>query len=300
MWGRPSTQGVTYGARAVVTGAGSGIGRAIATELAARGSEVVCSDISLERAEETASILRSRGGTAHAVQCDVSSRGQVEELAVTSQLVLAGPISLVVNNAGVGSGGKVIGELGFDDWTRAININLWGPIHGCEIFTPILRDTGRGGIINVASAAAFGSAPFLAPYCVSKSAVLALSEVLAAELSDTDINVSVLCPTFVKTNIAKDPHVDQSSARLAQRLIDAIGTSPESIARTVLDAHDSGNLYILPQIDAKVLWALKRFVPRTYGRGQALLYRVSNSPAFKHEAESPTPSATKASSLRVH
>ncbi len=112
-----------------------------------------------------------------------------------------GPPTLVINNAGVGAGGTAIGDTDIDDWNWVLGVNLWGPIHGCHVFAPLLREAGYGGIINVASAAAFGAAPGMAAYNVSKAGVLSLSETLAAELSGTGVHVTVLCPTFVKTNI---------------------------------------------------------------------------------------------------
>ena len=117
----------------------------------------------------------------------------------------------MINNAGVGAGGAAIGDAPLDDWVWTLGINLWGPIHGCHVFTPILREAGPShaprGIINVASAAAFGAAPGMAAYNVSKAGVLSLSETLAAELSGTAVKVTVLCPTFVKTNIVESGRI---------------------------------------------------------------------------------------------
>lgn len=130
------------------------------------------------------------------------------------------------------------------------------------------------GLINVASAASFGSAPRMAAYNVSKAGVLALSETLAAELSGTGVTVTVLCPTFVKTNIVDNPRIEESAAALAANLMTWTGVSPEYVARTTLDAQDRGQLYVLPQIDAKVLWRVKRLVPATFTRAMGLAQRV--------------------------
>ena len=207
---------LSHNARAVVTGAGSGIGRAFSLELARRGGEVICADISLERAKDTVALIDEIGGTAHAVKCDVSIREQVQDLALFAELELAGPLSLVINNAGVGIGGKPVGEIGFDDWEWALGINLWGVVHGCEIFAPQLRASGAGGFINVASAAGFAAAPLMAPYNVGKAAVMSLSETLSAELAGTGVRVTVLCPTFVKTNVALDGRITAEATQLAQ------------------------------------------------------------------------------------
>ena len=121
------------------------------------------------------------------LRCDVSRIDDVARLAEMAQDWFGGPPTLVINNAGVGAGGTAIGDTDIDDWNWVLGINLWGPIHGCHVFAPILREAGYGGIINVASAAAFGAAPGMAAYNVSKAGVLSLSETLAAELSGTGV-----------------------------------------------------------------------------------------------------------------
>ncbi|MBY8859098.1 SDR family NAD(P)-dependent oxidoreductase [Nocardia sp. CA2R105] len=259
-------------AKAVVTGAGSGIGRAFALELAARGGEVVCSDIDEERAQETVRMIRRiHGGAAHAVVCDVSRREDVESLAMHAELIFGGPPTLVVNNAGVGIGGKPVGEIGFEDWQWALGINMWGVVHGSEIFVPRLRAAGRGGIINVASAAGFAAAPSMGPYNVSKAAVMSLSETMAAELSGSGVAVTVLCPTFVRTNVARDGRITAASQQLAETLMRWTGFTPEQVARTTLDANDRGRLYVVPQLDAQVIWHLKRHFPTLYAHALGVM-----------------------------
>jgi NAD(P)-dependent dehydrogenase (short-subunit alcohol dehydrogenase family) len=183
---------------------------------------------------------------------------------------------VVINNAGVGAGGLPIGEVSIDDWTWVLNVNLWGPIHGCHVFAPILRDARQpGGIINVASAAAFGAPPGMAAYNVSKAGVLSLSETLAAELSGTGVNVTVLCPTFVKTNIVESGRITDKSTQMAGRLMRWTGFSPERVARTCLDTVDRGGLYCMPQPDARIGWGIKRFTPTVYTRAVGLATRVT-------------------------
>lgn len=265
----------TVDAKAVVTGAGSGIGRAFAVELARRGGEVICADIDADRAAETVALIEALPtGGGHAVQCDVSDRSAVEQLAKYAQETFAGPPTLVINNAGVGIGGKPVGDIGFEDWDWALGINLWGVVYGCEVFTPMLREAGRGGIINVASAAGFAAAPAMAAYNVSKAGVMSLSETLAAELGGTDIAVTVLCPTFVKTNVFTDGRITPSAMSLSQQLARWTGLSADTIAARTLDAHDAGQLYVVPQVDATVIWHLKRHFPSLYVRGTGLLARL--------------------------
>lgn len=267
------------GASAVVTGAGSGIGAAFATELARRGGTVVCSDIDEAAAQRTADAITAQGARATVIRCDVSRFEDVEALAEQSAAWFAGPPTLVINNAGVGAGGSAIGDTPLDDWVWTLGINLWGPIHGCHVFTPMLREAGRShapcGIINVASAAAFGAAPGMAAYNVSKAGVLSLSETLAAELVGTGVRVTVLCPTFVKTNIVESGRISEESSELANKLMRWTGFSAEKVARICLDAHDRGELYCMPQLDAKIGWSIKRLAPQAYTRAAGVVSRIN-------------------------
>ncbi len=261
-------------ARAVVTGAGSGIGRAFATELARRGGRVVCADLDEATAKQTVATIESEGGDALAVQCDVADEGAVQTLAATAADWFGSP-SLVINNAGIGAGGRPVGESPLSDWHRTLDVNLWGVIHGCHVFTPLLREAGAGGIVNVASAAGFTAAPNMAAYNVSKAGVVSLSETLAAELSGTGVAVTVLCPTFVRTNIFDGELIEPAAAGLAKRIGNLVGFSPERVARMTLDAHDRGRLYVVPQPDAQLLWRTKRLAPTPYTRAAGLLGRIA-------------------------
>ncbi|PIL87437.1 hypothetical protein B4Q10_12270, partial [Acinetobacter baumannii] len=122
-----------------------------------RGS-VVCADINLEAAEETVTLLEQQGAKAFAMHCDVGNPEHVTNLAETAEILLSHPVTLVINNAGVGLGGK-FDELSLEDWNWVMNINLWGVIHGCHAFVPKFKKLGYGAIINVASAASYTAAP---------------------------------------------------------------------------------------------------------------------------------------------
>ncbi len=265
----------THQVDAVVTGAGSGIGRAFAVELARRGGRVVCADIDPVRAKETVALITDAGGRALDVKCDVSDEQQVLDLADAAEQWFGNAVGLVINNAGIGVGGNLIGETSLQDWRRTLAVNLWGVIYGCQVFVPRMRVQGNGGVINVASAASFGAAPRMGAYNVSKAGVLALSETLAAELSGTGVAVTVLCPTFVKTNIIDNDAIEEPAAKLATTLMKWIGVSAESVARTTLDAHDRGQLHVLPQLDAKIAWQIKRAAPGTYTRALGLVERIA-------------------------
>ena len=262
----------TAGADAVVTGAGSGIGRAFACEIAKRGGRVVCADIDDVSAKETADMI---GARALSLVCDVSDGEAVAALADAAEDWFGRSVDIVVNNAGIGAGGVVVGEMSMDLWRRTIDVNLWGVVHGCHVFAPRMRAAGRGGIVNVASAASFAAAPRMAASNVSKAGVLALSETLAAELSGTGVAVTVLCPTFVKTNIVNPDTIDDAAAALATAAMKWVGVSPESVARAALDALDRGQLHVVPQLDAKLIWQTKRLVPATYTRALGVIERIT-------------------------
>ncbi|MDZ4298637.1 MAG: SDR family NAD(P)-dependent oxidoreductase [Moraxellaceae bacterium] len=266
---------ITEKSSAVVTGAGSGIGRAFALALAHRGGRVVCADINLSTAQETVDLIVAIGGQALAVRCDVSVLADVEALAVSAETWLAGPVDLVINNAGVGVGGKVVGDVSIEDWSWTLGINLWGVIHGCHVFAPKLRAHGTGGIINVCSTASFAAAPTMGPYNVSKAAALALTETLAAELSGSGIHVTALCPTFVKTNIVRDGRIDAQASQMGGKIMQWIGFTPERVVELALAGLDKNQLYVLPQMDARMIWRSKRLVPALYARGAGLINRFA-------------------------
>ena len=261
-------------AAAVVTGAGSGIGRSIAYELARRGGSVICVDINEERAEQVAANLQALGSKAIPVRCDVGDEKEMSVLSDEAEKLLGRPVTLVINNAGVGLGGP-IGEVPLDDWRWCMNVNLWGVIHGCHFFAPKLRNLGYGGIINVASAAAFGAAPEMSTYNVTKAGVLALSETLAAELAGTGVKVTALCPTVVPTNIVNDGKLPEKRREFARSAMTRFAlTTADKVARQTLDALDQGELYMLPQIDGRMAWRFKRLMPRLYTRTVGETYQL--------------------------
>ncbi|MDC5579024.1 SDR family NAD(P)-dependent oxidoreductase [Acinetobacter baumannii] len=261
-------------AYAVVTGAGSGIGRSFALELAKRGGNVVCADINLEAAEETVKLVEQLGQKAFAVQCDVGQAEQVQALADQAEQLLEHPVTLIINNAGVGLGGK-FDEMSLEDWKWCMHVNLWGVIHGCHAFVPKFKKLGYGAIINVASAASYTAAPEMSVYNVTKAGVLALSETLSAELRKFNIKVNVLCPTLVPTNIIKNGRIPGRYSKLADHaLMNYAMTTSDAVAALTLNRLDRGQLYTTPQIDAKLFWLMKRTSPTLYAKFLGLSYQL--------------------------
>jgi NAD(P)-dependent dehydrogenase (short-subunit alcohol dehydrogenase family) len=185
--------------RIVITGAGSGLGRAIAMEFAAQGWNICVSDINMDRANETLAMIKKNGGDGYAAFCDVTKPEQVDELA--ENLVKQwGGVDIVVNNAGVAAAGYME-KIPLETWEWILNINLKSVIYGCRTFIPILAKQGGGHIVNVASNAGIASLPEMSCYNVTKAGVISLSETLRAELKPKNIGVSVVAPTFFKTNL---------------------------------------------------------------------------------------------------
>jgi NAD(P)-dependent dehydrogenase (short-subunit alcohol dehydrogenase family) len=244
--------------RAVITGAGSGFGRAVALRLAARRARLVLSDIDEATIEETADLARAEGAEVRTIRVDVREFSEVEAQAKLADEAFGGT-DIAVNNAGVAVGGSV-GDVPLEDWRWQIDINLWGVIHGCHAFVPRMKAQGRGWILNIASAAGLLSAPQMGPYNVTKAGVIALSETLYGELDGTDVHVSALCPTFFRTNIAKAARSHGPVRANADKLVNEAKWSAEQVADVALAGLERGQLYIIPQADGKVMWRAKRIL----------------------------------------
>lgn len=267
--------GFTRGAGAVVTGAGSGLGRAVAEELARRGLRVLASDIEGEGLSETVHRIRQEGGVVHQQTADVRDVGAITALKERADHLFGG-VEVLVNNAGVAVGG-ITGEVPIDDWHWQLDINLRGVIYGCHTFLPDMRAKQHGYVLNVASIAGIVAAPRMAPYNVSKAGVIALSETLAAESAGDGIHVSVLCPAFFRSGIHTRARAGKLSATTERLITQARWTSPQ-VAKAALRDLERGRLYIMPQLEAKAFWWSKRLLGPAYYK---LLGRVFRSNLLK-------------------
>jgi NAD(P)-dependent dehydrogenase (short-subunit alcohol dehydrogenase family) len=186
---------------AVVTGAGSGIGRALAHRFAGAGMRVMLADIDGAAVEGVAAELTESGAEVAARRVDVAEAEQVEALAEAT-LKRFGQVNVICNNAGISSGG-LCWEIPLEDWRWTIDVNLYGVIHGIRSFVPRIIESGGGHVVNTASMAGLVAAPGMSPYNATKHAVVGISETLFYELegSAPGVGVSVLCPGWVNTNI---------------------------------------------------------------------------------------------------
>lgn len=244
---------------AVVTGAASGIGLGLAKRFGADGMKLVLADVDEPGLRAAADELRSAGAEVIGVRTDVSDGGDVEAL-LDATLDAFGAVHLVCNNAGVGIGGQITG-LDVKDWEWALGVNLWGVIHGMRVFLPVLLEQDEGHIVNTASVAGLFATPFMAPYCATKYAVVAISECAYHELAmqGSQVGISVLCPAWVRTNIAdsersRPAHLqverpgDAPGApdlREVLREVIATGKDPSEVAQTVADAVRSKRFYVV-------------------------------------------------------
>lgn len=254
---------------AVVTGAASGIGRAIAERFAAEGMRVVLADVEESALESAANEMKANGATVLAVTTDVSKGSEVQTLADTA-IAEFGEVHVVCNNAGVSPVAAASWELTEADWQWVLGVNLWGVLHGIRVFVPImLKQDSEGHIVNTASIAGLISAPWAATYDVAKHGVVTVSESLYRELAHigSKLKVSVLCPAWVKTalmdadrnrpdslkNKPEDATTNQQALMFEQavRQFVAGGTDPSGIADAVLDAVREEKFYILPHPEWK-------------------------------------------------
>jgi NAD(P)-dependent dehydrogenase (short-subunit alcohol dehydrogenase family) len=245
---------------AVVTGGASGLGRAMAMRFAREGMKIVLADIEAGALEATLREFQDAGHDAIAVRCDVSKAEDVEALADRT-LEKFGAVHIMCNNAGVAAGG-LVWEHSVQDWEWSMGANVWGVIHGVRVFTPImLRQDSEAHIVNTASVAGLLTLPGMGVYCVTKHAVVSLSECLHHDLvaQSDKVRCSVLCPAYVPTGIAdsernrpehlrSDRQKSDEEARREENLRHAVESgriSADQVAETVLDAVRNERFYIL-------------------------------------------------------
>lgn len=265
---RPERQRLPLaGQLAVITGAGSGIGRATALRLAEEGADIVAVDINEESAARTVKLVEALGAAAWHRTVDVGSAKAMESLANWVEKELGGA-TIVINNAGIGMAGGVL-DTSAADWEKLLKVNLWGVIHGSRLFAQQMVAAHRAGhIVNVASAAAFGPNRKLAAYSTSKAAVYMLTECLRAELADKDIGVTAVCPGFVATGIATNTvyaglsEEEQARKRAkADVLYKRRNFSPDDVADAVFRSVQKNQGLALVGAEAWITRLLSRFAP---------------------------------------
>ena len=248
--------------RVLITGAGSGLGQALALRYAASGARVACVDLTVERSQATRARLAGDGHLSLAA--DVSSDGDMQRLHDEIRAAWGG-VDVLVNNAGIASGGPMV-ETTLAEWRRILEVNLLGVVRGCRLFLPAMLAAGRGQVINTASFAAIAGAPGIISYGVAKAGVLALSEQLRAEVASRGVRVSVLCPSFFRTNLCDNVLGSQAAQPVVVKLMDAAPDTVDSVADKVFAQAEAGRFLILPTRREPMLWRIKRWFPEFYFR----------------------------------
>lgn len=247
---------------AVVTGAASGLGAAMARHLAAAGFQVAVTDRNLQQAQALLQQHDFPAGS-FAFELDVNQPQHWQQL---QQRVAEewGGLGVLINNAGVAAAGPMQ-EDPLDNWRWLFDINVFGVAAGCQTFLPMLLQQNNGHIINIASFAALAGAPAMSNYGASKAAVYALSESLYTELAASEVAVSVACPAFIQTALIDSMRAPQDSYRQrASRWMQNSGISADDFAAMVFAAAAQRRFLILTHANTRWLWRLKRWLPAAY------------------------------------
>lgn len=250
----------------IVTGGGSGIGRALATELVCRGGHVVVADIDAARAEQVADELNARGpGTAAAAQVDVTDSAALRAL-VHDTAAERGRLDLMCNNAGILFAGP-FAETDHRHWDAAIAVNLRAVIEGTHAAYEVMAKQGNGNILNTGSLAGLMPAPVMTPYTTTKWAVVGFSQALRAEASRAGVNVSVLCPAYVETPLIDEVYEPTDSYQTGSfrkniKMLQPKMLQPGTVAEKALAGLARKKAVIPVGALAQFLWRAQRFNPK--------------------------------------
>ena len=245
---------------AIITGAASGIGRALGVQLAQRGAVAVMADIQANILEETVDSITHRNGKARAVTLDVTDLAAVDAL-VNNTAGQYGRLDYIFNNAGIAVGGEAV-DFSIDDWRNVLDVNLRGVIYGVFTAYPLMVEQGFGHIINTASIEGLIPFPGTASYVASKYGVVGLSNALRIEGADLGVKVSVVCPGYIKTAIfhtSKLINIDRK--KMLESLPERFGISPDKCASVILLGVEQNTAIIVVTGFAKILWLLHRLHP---------------------------------------
>jgi NAD(P)-dependent dehydrogenase (short-subunit alcohol dehydrogenase family) len=239
--------------RVLVTGAASGLGAALVARFVADGHQVLSTDVA-EEGEGTAylklDVRRAEDWDAAVAWCEQNWGG----------------LDILVNNAGIATGGRIDVET-LDEWDRVVDINLMGVVRGCRAFAPLFKRQRSGHIVNTASAAGLVHPPMMSSYNTVKAGVVALSETLSHELHPYGVTVSVVCPSFFRTNLADSIRgADSAMGATARQLIEKSPRSADDIAIAVLAGIKKKQFLIVPDRPARIAWLTKRFARPLYNR----------------------------------
>ena len=265
----------------VVTGAGSGIGRALALQLAAQGAQLALCDVNETNLQKTVDIASAHGVKVYSAVLDVSKREAFQTFADNVARAL-GNASVVINNAGVALSQNVE-AMNRQDFEWVLNINFWGVVNGCESFLPQLRQQKDAHIVNISSIFGIIGVPSQSAYNASKFAVKGFTEALRQELNGSNIHVTCVHPGGIKTNIARNARVHNDimskaadPKKLAADFDELAATTAEEAARQIVRAIETNQKRLLIGKDAKALDAIQRLLPNHYDTVLGVGYKLMN------------------------
>ncbi|ULQ48205.1 SDR family oxidoreductase [Flagellatimonas centrodinii] len=264
--------------RVAITGAGSGLGRAIALAFAGRGWRVAVTDRDLAGASDTLKQVESAGGSGFVQAVDVTREEDFAALAdsLTSRW---GGVDVLINNAGVATAGTTV-DASLEQWRWIIDINLLGCVRGVRALAPLMTAQRDGHIVNIASFAGVANPPAMASYNATKAAVISLSETLRFEMSAFEVGVSVACPSFFKTRLMETSQAQAREAspaeasdapapqmgKIVTRLMDKASVTAEDVADDILGAVLDNRFLVITHPDARRQYHLKRLAPEWFFR----------------------------------
>ena len=253
---------ISKGCKILITGAGSGIGRATALAMARLGARLILTDINEKGLSETCRLVSQEGGEVCLQGAfNISNFEAVKDFADKAHGTV-GPMDILINNAGIALF-ALVEDMTHEHWKKVINVNLWGPIHGIECFLPEMIRAKKGHLVNISSTAGLTGAPWHAAYSTTKWGLVGLSEVLRYDLMQHNIGVTVVCPGAVNTPLKQSAEmlsVDMKSEKV-QRLIkrfDKHAVTPEKVADLIVNAIRREKFLVITSADIKALYFLKR------------------------------------------
>lgn len=259
--------------RVVITGAGSGLGRALAQEFAIRNWRIAIAEINDERAKESAHMVKKAGGEPLTIHCDVTRPRDLDNVLNIVKREWKG-VDILINNAGVASAGW-FEKIPLEKWDWIIGLNTNSIIHGCRSFIPHFKEQQSGYIVNVASSAGIASLPEMASYNATKAAAISLTETLRIEMARFNIGVSVVCPTFFQTNLMDQfTSPDERQRELANTFFGNAKTTSQNVARHTIHSIERNRFYVITQKDGRNIWRIKRYFPELYFKVFGTIYRT--------------------------
>jgi NAD(P)-dependent dehydrogenase (short-subunit alcohol dehydrogenase family) len=257
-----------HGKVAVVTGAGSGIGRATSLLLATHGVRVAVCDLNTEAAERTAGDIGAAGGTASAHTVDVAAESSVQDLH-TEVLARHGVVDVLLNNAGIAVDAVPTVDTPLEMYRKVLDVNLWGVIHGTNVFLPSLLERPEANLVNTCSFAGLMGMTQMSPYSVSKFGVRGLTEALQMEFDRSPLTVTLVCPGGTRTPLmTNSPIIDESRQQMltSNLMKSKSARSPEYVAEAIVAGIKRNRGRVLVGTDTKAIDKVVRLLPGSYPR----------------------------------